>query len=638
MHVIFFILMLLLVVFIVCYSYCEHRKTKKAVKERQMVLDNIRTAFIYIDNNYVVQWESTRVLGGKVDRVSRYTQGRRCYETVMGLTHPCPDCPMKSTFETRQEAIGIYHDNGSSVEIKTIPVLNDYGQLNGGVLQIKDITELEDEEQKRLGILERFDFSLRAARLVSWEIEVETRMVTAFTLDIRGHGNMVPIDEYINRNIRPDYRKLFRAKLEPVFSGEQDYFEICAPAYHSLTGNKQYDWVLTKGKSFNKTPENPKGRIFGTQQIVTSELIRQKELENTNSQMALMFEAANINPWELDLETLYFSSIYANVFEAGNITLDTYYTYINPEDHPTVEKALNRVLKEGKNTLHMQIRISLPEMEGEERWFEISGIVSEYENQGEPSKMIGIRRDIMYLKHTDELIELREKAEEANRLKSTFLANMSHEIRTPLNAIVGFSQLIMEELKDNVEIQEYFNIIETNNELLLGLINDILDLSSIEAGKMQFVYNHLRAGQLFNPIALVYEGKMKEGVAFRTQWPENAEEPELCFDQRRVTQVITNFLNNAIKYTAQGSITLGFSYTKDDIHVFVSDTGKGIAAEYLPHVFERFAKFDKYVAGTGLGLSVCQSIIEKQGGTIGVDSEIGKGSTFWFRLPLTVDN
>lgn len=225
---------------------------------------------------------------------------------------------------------------------------------------------------------------------------------------------------------------------------------------------------------------------------------------------------------------------------------------------------------------------------------------------------------------------LRQQADESNKLKSAFLANMSHEIRTPLNAIVGFSAQLSE-AEDEAEEKMYRNIIETNSELLLQLINDILDLSKIEAGTLDFVYSPTNIVDICRNLEQVYLTRVKDGVTLICELPDK--EYIVNTDQNRITQVISNFLSNSVKFTDKGSICFGYEHIDGALRFFVTDTGKGIATENLSKVFVRFEKFDKFVPGNGLGMSICKSIIEKMNGRIGVESELGKGSTFWFILP-----
>lgn len=232
-----------------------------------------------------------------------------------------------------------------------------------------------------------------------------------------------------------------------------------------------------------------------------------------------------------------------------------------------------------------------------------------------------------------ELRVAKEKAEESDHLKSAFLANMSHEIRTPLNAIVGFSGLLA--MAENYEERdEYINIINNNNELLLQLINDILDLSKIEANTLEFVYSDIDINQLLCDIEQTSRLKAAEGV--QVSFVEKLPHCIIRTDKNRLSQVVTNFINNAIKFTKEGSIYFGYKHKENNLYFYVSDTGCGIDKDVKDSVFQRFVKLDSFAQGTGLGLSICQMIVHKLGGEIGVDSELGQGSTFWFTLPDTV--
>ncbi|WP_293733029.1 ATP-binding protein [uncultured Parabacteroides sp.] len=239
-------------------------------------------------------------------------------------------------------------------------------------------------------------------------------------------------------------------------------------------------------------------------------------------------------------------------------------------------------------------------------------------------------------KQKEDEIELRkakDKAEESDRLKSAFLANMSHEIRTPLNAIVGFSNLLT--IAENEEERdEYINIISSNNELLLQLINDILDVAKIEAGTLEFIDSEIDLNVLLSDIEQSSRLKAPEGV--QVSFVEKMPHCIITSDKNRLAQVITNFINNAIKFTKEGSIRFGYRHKDNKLIFYVSDTGCGIEPEKKDLVFNRFVKLNSFAQGTGLGLAICQMIVKKLGGEIGVESELGTGSTFWFTLPDTV--
>lgn len=228
--------------------------------------------------------------------------------------------------------------------------------------------------------------------------------------------------------------------------------------------------------------------------------------------------------------------------------------------------------------------------------------------------------------------EAMEKAEQANQLKSAFLANMSHEIRTPLNAIVGFSNMLPE-VDDREEMREYTDIIETNTNLLLQLINDILDMSKIEAGTFDFCPALIDVNQTMEEIEQSMQLRLKNDAVTFT-FCERLPECMLYIDKNRLMQLLSNFIVNAIKFTKSGSIRMGYRMKDiNTIYFYVSDTGCGMSPEQCRHVFERFVKYNPFIQGTGLGLSICHMIVEHLKGEIGVSSEEGKGSTFWFTLP-----
>lgn len=246
--------------------------------------------------------------------------------------------------------------------------------------------------------------------------------------------------------------------------------------------------------------------------------------------------------------------------------------------------------------------------------------------------------DINHQKTIEEELRIaKEKAENLDRLKSAFLANMSHEIRTPLNAIVGFASLLIES-DDKKERQDYVDIMQENTELLLQLISDILDLSKIEAGTLDFTMDHLDIKSFCEDIMRNYD--IKEDKPVPVLLAPDLPEYYIYTDKKRLMQVITNFINNALKFTSEGQIMLEYRHKAEsnEIEFAVTDTGMGIAPDKVSQVFDRFVKLNSFSKGTGLGLSICRSIIEHLGGTIGAESEMGVGSRFWFTHPVEKAN
>ena len=242
--------------------------------------------------------------------------------------------------------------------------------------------------------------------------------------------------------------------------------------------------------------------------------------------------------------------------------------------------------------------------------------------------------DISDKKRIEHLMFEVKRADEANRLKSAFLANMSHEIRTPLNAIVGFSNLLAE-TDDPVEKQEFIHIISTNNELLLQLINDIIDMAKIESGSLDFTYSQIDINELMEEICsqMILKNKSEAvSISFDEKLPQCL----IYTDRNRLMQVMINFLTNALKFTPEGAVSFGYTIEESGkaIRFYVKDTGIGIPQDKKDKIFDRFVKLNTFAQGTGLGLPICAMIAEKFGGSIGVESEEGKGSLFWLSIPM----
>lgn len=306
------------------------------------------------------------------------------------------------------------------------------------------------------------------------------------------------------------------------------------------------------------------------------------------------------------------------------------HSHFHPEDRAVMIDFLDKVIKGESSKLSRDVRIR--RADGNYTWTRVNVLVRNYQPQDNIIEMLCINFDITELKETERmLIGAKEKAEEADRLKSAFLANMSHEIRTPLNAIVGFSSLL-EEAEDAEEKHLYATIIEENNKLLLQLISDILDLSKIEAGTFDIIPEQVDAQQLCNELLQSMQVRATEQVEILLA----PELPELTFtsDKNRLYQVLLNFVTNALKFTSEGSIVIDYRINGNEVRFSVQDTEMGIEPEKQEAIFTRFVKLNNFIAGTGLGLPICQSIVTQLGGKIGVESEPGKGSCFWFTHPI----
>jgi PAS domain S-box-containing protein len=308
------------------------------------------------------------------------------------------------------------------------------------------------------------------------------------------------------------------------------------------------------------------------------------------------------------------------------------FNHIHPFDRQALIAFLNDAAKGKADHFAKEMRVRDNGTSNEWKWIYHSVLLSNYRPSEGSIEMVGINYDITAFKEIEaELIEARNEALKMDKLKSAFLANMSHEIRTPLNAIIGFSE-ILKDTDDQDERNQFWGILKKNNDILLQLINDILDLSKIEANTMEFKITEVDVNTLCDSIVRSMQFKIAKNV--RIIFEPSEDSCTLQTDETRLSQVISNFINNAIKFTLEGSITLAYQWIDSEhIRFSVTDTGIGIKKENQQNIFERFVKLNSFKQGTGLGLSICRSIVEHFGGTIGVDSEEGKGSCFWFTLP-----
>lgn len=303
--------------------------------------------------------------------------------------------------------------------------------------------------------------------------------------------------------------------------------------------------------------------------------------------------------------------------------------------HPDDEQDFFRLFGEirSKKLQEHAMIFRLKNNDGEYRSFEVQGKAQELDSQGYPILIIGCMIDNQkYVEHEEFLIKAKEKAENADQLKSTFLANMTHEIRTPLNAIVGFSDLLGSE--DDLELRTtYIDLIKTNNELLLRLINDVLDVSKIEAGMMTFSYVDVYLPSIMKDLYNIMQLRMPENVLLILDPC-----PDLSFrvDKNRMSQVLFNLLTNAIKHTSQGSIRFGYEIDNKFVRFYVIDTGKGIPENELSNIFVRFVQLKGHKQGIGLGLAICKGLVTQMGGEISATSEVGVGSAFCFTLPVSL--
>lgn len=365
----------------------------------------------------------------------------------------------------------------------------------------------------------------------------------------------------------------------------------------------------------------------------------QVSLEALNRRYELVLGATRLIPWtwnllnkEISYDITYVTHGYCKTKDSRMMTEKEGIMIVHQDDRVRMHNAYLDLYYDRVNIIREEHRSLFWDGTDEYVWFESFVTVGDRDGEGHPTLLVGGSLLIDERKKMEEeLLKAKEAAEISNHLKSAFLANMSHEIRTPLNAIVGFSN-VLAYTEDKNERQEYIKIIENNNTLLLQLIGDILDLSKIEAGVFEFVYSKVNLNVLLMEVIRAARLRLKDDSVV-VEFVECLPECVICSDVNRLMQVMNNLITNAIKFTAKGSIRVGYRLREDEsLYFYVSDTGCGIPADKLKEVFGRFVKLNSFQQGTGLGLSICESIVTRLGGQIGVMSEVGQGSTFWFTL------
>ena len=466
------------------------------------------------------------------------------------------------------------------------------------------------------------------------------------------NGNPI---ELIYRNVNSEFEKHFYRKEEVIGRKGSEIFPESMPEFlhftkMALTEKRAitfpyyfkaidtfYDVVL-KGTH--------QGNMIDIFCLNSTELHKaQQKLSATNSKLAMALDVANIVPWKWDLKS---KTILCDINRPIELSTDEqevedsqlsvpdsqYFSKIFKEDRERVKQAYRDLIEGRAEKVKEEYRIvnvqknNLHKVE----WVEAQAAVEARDEDGKPLTLVGSSLVITNRKKMEqELTTAKELAEESNRLKSAFLANMSHEIRTPLNAIVGFWG-ILASTEEEEEKQEYVSIIENNNTLLLQLISDILDLSKIEAGTLELNYSNIELNELMRELERGFLLRVKTD-AVKLEFVEPAGPCMAYTEKNRLSQLMINLVTNAIKFTEKGSIRFGYEMRENELYFYVTDTGCGIPKDKQQNIFGRFVKLNSFAQGTGLGLSICKTLMDHMGGRIGVESEEGKGSTFWFTLP-----
>ncbi len=352
----------------------------------------------------------------------------------------------------------------------------------------------------------------------------------------------------------------------------------------------------------------------------------------------LVLKTMQLNVWRMDIstQTVTVESDYRDSFDTVDIPPGTSFSAllntVDPAYVDSIKKSMTELLEGRAEHFHVQYEVRIPHSD-RTYWEESYATIDKRDLTGKPLTIVGTSRRIDKQKEFERaLIDARKHAEESDRLKSAFLANISHEVRTPLNAIVGFSE-VLPLTQSEEERQQLLGLIKDNNARLLRLFDDMIHMSKLEAGGETIRKTQFELKPLLEKVVQRYAGKVDSSLV-RLQVAPTDDKPQLFTDRDRISEILNQYVDNAVKFTSEGSITLGFEQQDKLLRIWVKDTGKGIPENCCDdHLFERFVKVDEFVPGTGLGLSICRSMALSLGGKVGVQSTLGKGSVFWVELP-----
>ena len=497
-----------------------------------------------------------------------------------------------------------------------------------------DITERMQMVKKTQELIAKRELAMKVSNIIHWDFDVRNQEFEAYNDPINDYASdkLVTIQRYMDV-IHPEDRSSSYDAIQSMLSGKEFTINFTCRMQTKYDDSWQYCNII--GVPFEKDEYGNNVRYTGFRQNISKLHQLNEELEERNYKMQLTFKTVGMSYWDFDAKSKQFRAFNdpVNDFHSENvITLEEYLHAVHPED--MVRENINYMINRTTKEVNFKFR-SKTKWDEEWQTLIVTGIPVERNNKGNVIRYTGIKvNNTKWEKMAQQLKELKDKAELSDRLKSAFLANMSHEIRTPLNAIVGFSELMVYS-EDPAEKEEYMSIIQSNNELLLRLINDILDLSKIESGILERKRETFNLAKVCGELYTMIQPKITNpDVEF--QMANSGPDCWIFLDRNRLKQVWMNYLTNAIKCTKSGHIKMGYGIERGGIRIYVEDSGVGIPIELQERVFGRFQKLNEFAQGTGLGLAISRAIIEGAGGEVGFTSTPDVGSTFWAWIPCEI--
>lgn len=567
-------------------------------------------------------------------------------EQLLPMLHPQDCAPLKELFsrlinkEVQQGQLTVRVFNEQEGEFRHYESRMRLSTEHFGKLQIVgtllDVTEKLRMAKKTQDLLVKRELAMKVNDIVHWDFNVQMQTFEAYNDPVNDYASdkLVSLEEYLNV-IHPEDRSLVNDALQSMLLGRNMNINLTCRIQTRHDDTWQYCNIT--GVPFEFGESGDVIRYTGFRQNISKLHQLNEELKERNYKMELTFKTVGMSYWDYDVKTRQYRSFNdpVNDFNPEKAIMpEDYLKAAHPEDTERVRENIVGMSAGQYKEFSLQYR-SRTKWDQDWQTLIVTGLPSERDKKGNVIRYTGIAfNNTKWEKMAQELKEMKDKAELSDRLKSAFLANMSHEIRTPLNAIVGFSELLVDS-DDPDEKKEYWHIIESNNDLLLRLINDILDLSKIESGIIDRKRERFNLTQLCNELYVMMRSKIPNADVELVQ-DNPCPECWIFLDSNRLKQVWMNFLTNAVKYTRSGYIRMGYSVEKDGIRFYVEDTGTGIPKELQDRVFGRFQKLNEFVQGTGLGLAISRAIVEAAGGEIGFTSEQGIGSTFWAWVPCEI--